>query len=586
MPNAESSRSFRERRILIVALLSVFCLAGLGAAGWRFYQAATVRYHRIWDKIDQIDARFNLVQNEVKAVKTSLDQFKEETSKIENQLSEMEDQITRRPEPAPTASQPPAPEPAAAPISYREIQTLEEIRPEAPTLTVALTRDREGYMAYGRNLLLKVPGLDWVKISEARFRFYLEKPGPPAFNLRIIGRPSGPYLEVDGGVRLKISEETKEKPGPLDGFGDFDGNQGEYYEAGRFHDGLVRLSALPGGGYLGRVDLTVNGADQTGLFRVPAGFDFLLEPIASLQGAELFRPEIPAWKKYRAFLEELAKPRYQKHTFREALELKNPSPDKVYVFLRHDMDLTMYGALAMAAQEHHLGIKGTYFINMASGIYAVMAPGGRYRANPAAIENLLFIQDLGHEVGYHTDVLMQTLFYDVPLRGWLFSELGRLRRFGLDIVTEAENGSPLCDRSGTMNRYAYNEFRSGGRIFQLYRQEKPSGPMYGFPENGMDGVVRYERDGQPRTYTVTPVARPDVGLRVSAYRLPEFYGFKRFLYKSDLDQDFMDDPVQVLRHTRSGTVLEVMIHPSTYTTLDPEFDLVIDPEFQVYRKNP
>jgi len=110
--------------------------------------------------------------------------------------------------------------------------------------------------------------------------------------------------------------------------------------------------------------------------------------------------------------------------------------------------------------------------------------------------------------------------------------------------------------------------------------------MYGFPDNGLDGVVRYERDGQPRTYTVTPVARTDVGLQVSAYRLPEFYGFQRFLYKSDLDQDFMDDPVEVLRHTKLGTIIEVMVHPSTYTTLDPACDLVIDPEFQVYRKNP
>jgi len=400
--------------------------------------------------------------------------------------------------------------------------------------------------------------------------------------LRILGRPNGDYLEVDGGVRLKLSEETV---GPLDGFGDFDGSLGEYYEAGRFYQGSVRLTALTGGGYLGRVDLTVHGADQTGLFTIPAGFDVLLEPIENLQGIKLFHRATPAWKKYLSFLEELTKPRYQTHTFREALELKNPSPDKVHVFLRHDMDLTMYGAMALAAEEHRLGLKGTYFINMASGIYAVMAEGGHYRPNPAAIENLLLIQGLGHEVGYHTDVLMQTLFFDVPLRGWLLSELERLRRYGLDIVTEAENGSPLCDRSGTMNRYAYNEFRRGGRIFQMYRQENPSGPMYGFPDNGLDGVVRYERDGQPRTYTVTPLARPDVGLGVSAYRLPEFYGFQRFLYKSDLDQDFMDDPVQVLRHTKLGTILEVMVHPSTYTTLDPAFDLIVDPEFQVYRKN-
>lgn len=110
--------------------------------------------------------------------------------------------------------------------------------------------------------------------------------------------------------------------------------------------------------------------------------------------------------------------------------------------------------------------------------------------------------------------------------------------------------------------------------------------MYGFPKNGLDGVIHYQRDGQPRTYTVTPITRSDLGLKVSAYRLPEFYGFQRFLYKSDLERDFMDDPVQVLQKTKLGTILEVMLHPSNYTTLDPNFDLVIDPDFLVYRKNP
>ena len=63
------------------------------------------------------------------------------------------------------------------------------------------------------------------------------------------------------------------------------------------------------------------------------------------------------------------------------------------LLLRHDVDLSLEAALAMAELEAELAVPATYFLMTASEFYNLAAPSGR-----EAIERL---RRLGHRVGLH-----------------------------------------------------------------------------------------------------------------------------------------------------------------------------------------
>ena len=68
-------------------------------------------------------------------------------------------------------------------------------------------------------------------------------------------------------------------------------------------------------------------------------------------------------------------------------------PREADLFLRHDVDLSLEAALAMAALEHELGARATYFLMRESVFYNLDSSAGR-----RAIERL---RELGHAVGLH-----------------------------------------------------------------------------------------------------------------------------------------------------------------------------------------
>jgi hypothetical protein len=63
------------------------------------------------------------------------------------------------------------------------------------------------------------------------------------------------------------------------------------------------------------------------------------------------------------------------------------------LFLRHDVDLSLEAALAMASLEHELGARATYFLMTESVFYNLASPAGE-----RAVSQL---RELGHAVGLH-----------------------------------------------------------------------------------------------------------------------------------------------------------------------------------------
>lgn len=151
------------------------------------------------------------------------------------------------------------------------------------------------------------------------------------------------------------------------------------------------------------------------------------------------------WRSYRNLLAELSNERYVVVPLREFQAAKALHPDKIVVSLRHDMDGNFCKAPAMAALETRAGLRSSYYVRHTDPYYAYGWPDPQRRR--AILPPLRAMQEKGHEVGLHFDVVTLQMAYGLEGRAVLAAELAWLRDDGgLDIVGVAHHGSPLAAR--------------------------------------------------------------------------------------------------------------------------------------------
>jgi hypothetical protein len=143
---------------------------------------------------------------------------------------------------------------------------------------------------------------------------------------------------------------------------------------------------------------------------------------------------------YRLLLDVMES--YEVLTVRRYLEER---PKSGFIILRHDVDRFPKNALKMARLEASRNIFSTYY----------------FRVSRRIEKNIIReIADLGHEVGYHYEVLSKANGdYEQAIR--LFeSELGCLRTV-CDIKTISMHGKPLSkwDNSQLWNEHSFTPFR-------------------------------------------------------------------------------------------------------------------------------
>jgi hypothetical protein len=93
--------------------------------------------------------------------------------------------------------------------------------------------------------------------------------------------------------------------------------------------------------------------------------------------------------KYRELCATIEESKYSALTFNQYFSLKN-IPEK-FIILRHDVDRKPEKALKMAELENSLGIISTYYLRIKEEVFI-----------PSIIKK---IADMGHEIGYHYEVL-------------------------------------------------------------------------------------------------------------------------------------------------------------------------------------
>jgi len=109
--------------------------------------------------------------------------------------------------------------------------------------------------------------------------------------------------------------------------------------------------------------------------------------------------------------------------------------------IRHDVDGDLPAALSCAEIEMRLGVRSTYYLLHTGPYYGTFKNGIFYR-NEACGEAYIALQDMGHEVGLHTDALWVYQQWGVDGVQCLLQELEWLRSLGLNISGTAPHNSP------------------------------------------------------------------------------------------------------------------------------------------------
>lgn len=122
------------------------------------------------------------------------------------------------------------------------------------------------------------------------------------------------------------------------------------------------------------------------------------------------------------------------------------------VILRHDVDRLVKNALKIATLEQEIGIRSSYYFRYRKGIF-----------NTRIIKE---ISDLGHEIGYHYEVLAKTrgdLGKGIEL---FMKELEKFREI-VTIKTICVHGSPLSrwDSRKLWGKYSYKDLALQGEPY-------------------------------------------------------------------------------------------------------------------------
>lgn len=122
------------------------------------------------------------------------------------------------------------------------------------------------------------------------------------------------------------------------------------------------------------------------------------------------------------------------------------------IILRHDVDRKIEAAMNMARLEHSMDIRATYYFRKVDGVFC-----------PPIIKE---IESMGHEVGYHYEVLDKTNGNKERAIELFEKELNEFRKF-TRISTVCMHGNPLT-RWSNKELWQEYDFRDFGIICEPY----------------------------------------------------------------------------------------------------------------------
>ena len=140
---------------------------------------------------------------------------------------------------------------------------------------------------------------------------------------------------------------------------------------------------------------------------------------------------------YRLFLNTVSK----YFEIRKVRDYARPAEGKVCL-LRHDVDSDINQAIKMAEIEYEAEVRSTYFVLHTAGYYK----------ESRFLDKCRYLQDMGHEVGLHNNIITATLGEpSATTEEILARELAFLRGGGVDVRGTVSHGDNLCHELNFLN---------------------------------------------------------------------------------------------------------------------------------------
>jgi hypothetical protein len=143
------------------------------------------------------------------------------------------------------------------------------------------------------------------------------------------------------------------------------------------------------------------------------------------------------YARYERFLDRVAG--------RDVVPMREFAQGRGDLALRHDVDSSLESALELARRERDRDLHATYFVLHTA----------HYWSRHDLLDRLRELQSLGHEVGFHNDLVTLERTQNVDIDEYARRQLEHLREAGIAIVGTAAHGSPWCHRLGFHNNYAF-----------------------------------------------------------------------------------------------------------------------------------
>ena len=142
------------------------------------------------------------------------------------------------------------------------------------------------------------------------------------------------------------------------------------------------------------------------------------------------------------FLQELKK----YFDIRRLVDYKEPSLRSTCL-LRHDVDVSIDKALKLAKIEYSLNIQSTYFF----------LHDAKYYKDADFIKKCTEFQDMGHEVGFHNNLLTDVIITKRDIKDVFEKELDYLRKNSINIFGTAAHGDSACRKFDYTNYEIFKE---------------------------------------------------------------------------------------------------------------------------------
>ena len=150
--------------------------------------------------------------------------------------------------------------------------------------------------------------------------------------------------------------------------------------------------------------------------------------------------------------------------------------------LRHDVDKRIDIAHKMAKYERKMGICSTYFIRHTA----------EYFAKDEAWALIMDMQDMGHEIGFHNDLLSELVAHpDIVVKERLESCLCKMWANGIDVHGTSAHGSHLARTYRFLNGYVWREVEQESTHPQFNQIETPEVTVM-IPKLKLDDWFEYE----------------------------------------------------------------------------------------------